>query len=150
MCRRRDFRLLTAKADAYYSLGDPNSKEFRYPPSRSLLKTVHRTVFYAADPLGFKSRCKNNKRHSKECLLLLAQKKGFLDFVKPLVVPKIVLLVFTSHNFDHCASFCSLYRPPDALATSPMRLGARVQIFYTNQKEIPFWVSLFAGAEEGI
>ena len=33
----------------------------------------------------------------------------------PLVVPKIVCSLFTSHNFDHCANSHSLYRPQGAV-----------------------------------
>ena len=33
----------------------------------------------------------------------------------PLVVPKIVCSLFTSHNFDHCANTHSLHRPQGAV-----------------------------------
>ena len=44
---------------AYYPLVDPMLR-IRYPTARSLLKTVHRTVFYAADLLRFES-CNKQK-----------------------------------------------------------------------------------------
>ena len=40
----------------------------------------------------------------------------FREFVlSPLVVPKIVCLLFTTHNFDHCANSHSLHRPQGAV-----------------------------------
>ena len=64
---------------AYYTLDDPNSSEFRYPSARSSLKTVHRTVFYASDPLGFESLIDDKKTntHPKGWVFVLAEKEGF-------------------------------------------------------------------------
>ena len=35
------------------------------------------------------------------------------------MVPKIVRLLFTTHNFDHCANSHSLYRPQGAVVFLP-------------------------------
>ena len=42
-----------------------------------------------------------------------------MSFGNPLAVPKICFPLGARTNFDRYASFCSLYHPPDALATSP-------------------------------
>ena len=61
-------RLSTGRGDrittvcfAYYSLVDPMLR-IRYPTSRSSLKTVHRTVFYASDLHRFESYLIKNSK----------------------------------------------------------------------------------------
>ena len=47
------------------------------------------------------------------------------EILSPLVVPKIICSLFTSHNFDHCANSHSLYRPQGAVVFLAPSLSAK-------------------------
>ena len=49
--------------------------------------------------------------------------------VSPLVVPKIVCSLFTSHNFDHYVNSHSLYRPQGAVVfLAPLGKGGKASL----------------------
>ena len=50
-----------------------------------------------------------------------------LENGQPLVVPKIVCSLFTSHNFDHCANSHSLHRPQGAVVFLALPISSKMK-----------------------
>jgi hypothetical protein len=79
------------------------------------------------------------------CVLL----RLWISYLCPLAVPKIVCLLFASHNFDRCANSHSLY-PPLAAVVLLARAGTavRFQIYYSKPKKKASRRMLFSLAQK--